>query len=419
MRRSSILGLMLGLSLAVLPLGWPTTRAQEPTGGPETSRPAESPEVTRPPASPVADACFDYNGPRLPGRSRPWLRPLTLGMLPGLPAGLDADACMPGFFLYDNVFKEDLVAWFVLPGIALGPDGCPLDLRDVYRRLFALHPMMGGQPPRRLTESEKESMEWDGDGTECFSEAALGVPLASAPPWVSVDALLGWYGALNLVCLAPVPPRIAAGGDSLAAVACPAATPTPTASPAPSASPTPSPAPSAETRHYRVVVNGQESRIPDQYWKRRGDERKGVRFDFRLVGEFTLTRTGVSKPWKVTSERVVTAEVTPSSLYPDRYTLTLTCPKCERLARDTRLYARIEGDEVVIGWRPFTLDVHATGTCAGCPSPVDSWFESDFWQRITGMRLPIEDLATTPMTRVTNASGDEVFAFAYGLERRP
>lgn len=362
-----------------------------------------------PEAPAVADACFDYNGPLLPGRSRPWLIPLTLGILPNLPAGLDPRSCLPGTFLYDNRYGEDVAASWSVTDIPVGPDGCPLDIRDAYERLMELHPQLGGTPPRHLTKDELEALGISENGGACFTDASPGTSAGTTPPLRSNDELLAWYATNHISCLSEIPPRIVAGLDAGPAGGCA------------STSPAPSPTPRSETRRYRVSVNGYENVIPDQYWRSKGGVRKGVRFDYRLVGEFELARAGPSAAWKVTNERVVVADLRYSSLYPvDGSAVTLTClPRCERFRTGVRLYVTPEGDEVVIGWRPFFPAVRAIGSCSACTGPVKSDYVSDFWQRVTGARLPLQDSFTSQPTRVVNASGDITLWFAHGLERRP
>ena len=206
--------------------------------------------------------------------------------------------------------------------------------------------------------------------------------------------------------------------DLLRALADAATAATLPASPRVSEHPSPSPSGTRESRRYRVVVNGYENQIPNPELA----ITNGVRFDYRLVGEFSIERADPSKPWTVTSRRIVTAEVTYESLYPAAsYRVTLSCGRsCDRLRKATRLLVQINGDAAIVSWGYFFPQVHITGTCTGCAGPVNRYAQSDdFFARINSASVPLEERYVGPLTVAKYANGEVQVSFAYGLEQLP
>jgi hypothetical protein len=174
-----------------------------------------------------------------------------------------------------------------------------------------------------------------------------------------------------------------------------------------------------ESRRYRVVVNGYENKIPNPEMA----TANGVRFDYRLIGEFEIGRTDSSRPWRVANSRIVTAEVNYRSLYPPaQYRVMLSCQfgSCERLREATRLYVQVHNEEVVVSWGYFNPDVRITGWCSGCPDPIDRYAKSDyFFARINSATLPLENTYVGPQTISRYGNGQVQVSFAYGLELLP
>jgi hypothetical protein len=298
--------------------------------------------------------------------------------------------------------------------VQINEDGTPSSLADAYRMLCAVHPDLGGSGLRPMTPEEKRSLDlgdvsaapddWDaGQIPDLYTD---GVVRAAD------EAHIGWE-RIRVYLLPPVPKDLL---DALASSVASRLTATPTA--------TPTPAPSGETRHYRITVNGYENGF---YWNT--GERLGVRFDYRLIGEFVLERATATKPWTVASRRVVTAELKYSSLYPaDRYQVTLKCTRLSRscegqLIRNTTLRLRVEvdGDEIIARWGAFRPEVLVTARRTDSIEVSGSSHESSvFQEQIAGERLPLQDSYVGPQRiHRYNGRSDISTSFAYGLERIP
>jgi hypothetical protein len=366
----------------------------------------------------AASTCFDYNGPLLPGLSRPWLQPLLLASVPGVPDAFGESSCLPGTYLYDDRHTDDSDGLFHLSGVPLGADGCPIDVLDIYRRLMAVHPMMGGSVGHRLTDHELELLGIDLYDPNYYADATIRARSAWNAAGLleggSMDDLLTWYRSLDVHRLPPIPDAIAKGLGEAPCTAISSQTPT--------AAPTP--APTGETRRYRITVNGYENALP---WPvPDGPVREGVRFDYRLIGEFVLERPAASKPWTVASRRVVTADLGYSSLYPaDRCQVTPKCENrfCRRLdeASTLRLRVTVDGDEIVVSWGAFAPSVLAAGTCTDASIVTGiSYGSDDFQKQIAGERLPLRDLYVGPQTiRRYEGRAFVKTSFAYRLEQLP
>ncbi len=221
------------------------------------------------------------------------------------------------------------------------------------------------------------------------------------------------FEQIRVHLLPPIPQDLL---DALASSVASRHTATPTA--------TPTPVPGGETRRYLITVNGYENALP---WPvPDGPVRTGVRFDYRLIGEFELVRPTPAKPWAVASRRVVKADLRYSSLYPaDRCQLTLKCENraCEQLSRTSTLRLRVEvdGDEIIVNSGAFSPNVLVTGTCTD-PSVVTgiSYESNRFQEQIGGERLPLQDLSVGPQ-RIQRYEGRDFIktSFAYRLERLP
>jgi hypothetical protein len=282
---------------------------------------------------------------------------------------------------------------------------------EVYAALCAVHPQLGGNGLTPMSADDRDAYGVKGNDWYVGSgPAPNGKDNLYELPVLSEETLDILTGDGSGEC-----------GSSQAS-----AKPTPIRhhSPTPAPTPTPTPAPSGETRRYRITVNGYENALP---WPVPvGPVRTGVRFDYRLIGEFALTRPTASKPWTVVSRRVVTADLKASSLYPaDRCQVTLKCENrfCKRLheASTLRLRVTVDGDEIVVSWGAFAPSVLAAGTCTD-PSVVTgiSYASDRFQERIGGERLPLQDQYVGPQ-RIQRYEGrsDIGTSFAYGLERLP
>jgi hypothetical protein len=277
-------------------------------------------------------ACFDYNGALLPGRSRPWLQPLLLASVPGVPAAFGKSSCMPGTYLYDDRLAEDTDGTFFLSGVRLGADGCPLDMLDVYRKLMVVHPQMGGSVGHRLTAEELELLGMTTDDRNYYADATI----RTRADWNaeellrtgSMDGLLTWYRSLDLHRLPPIPDAIAKG---LREAPC-----TATSNPAPQASPTASsrasPTATPERRTYTVTVSGYEVvdiKRPDNA---NASVTASARFTYHLKGTFTIIKD--RRLWKLFSAKTTSADI--------QVTVSLSPSECWTKSKQaTRYFARL------------------------------------------------------------------------------
>jgi hypothetical protein len=350
-------------------------------------------------------APIDYNC-SLPGSGFPWLEHEPV---PDPPHG-GAPLHMGGIFV-STVPRPSEPGWGVELPVRIGEDGTLLSsMADVYRMLCAVHPDLGGSGVRPMTPEEKRSL--DCCDPDPIQRSKIPYLYTDGVMRAADEAHLG-FERIRLYLLPPIPKDL---HDALATSVASRQTPAPTA--------TPTPAPSAETRRYRVTVNGYENALP---WPvPDGPVRSGVRFDYRLIGEFVLVRPTASKPWTVESRRVVTADLKSSSLYPaDRCQVTLKCENraCEQLGKTStlRLRVTVDGDEIVVSWGAFAPSVLAAGTCTD-PSVVTgiSYASDRFQERIGGERLPLQDLYVGPQG-IQRYEGRSFIrtSFAYGLERLP
>jgi hypothetical protein len=353
-----------------------------------------------------SSATVDYNC-GLPGPGFAWLEQAR-GSDPWH-GDLDAPYHLGGIFRSTVPSHSDYAV--ALP-VRIRDEGTPTSMADVYRMLCAVHPDLGGSGLRPMTPEEKRTLDL-GDSSGAPDDWDAGqIPnlYTDGVDRAADEAHLGWE-RMRVYLLPPIPQGLR---DALTTAS--------RSVPVPSATPTP--AASGETRRYRVTVNGYEN---GYYWHT--GESVGVRFDYRLVGEFELQRPSSSKPWVVASRRVVAADLTYSSLYPpDRYEVTLDCTRrsrsCEgQLIRNTTLRLRVEvaGDEIIARWGAFRPEVLATGKRTDTPEVIDSSFISEFFDdAVAGERLPLQDLYVGP-ERVKTYQGRSVTrtSFTYGLERLP
>jgi len=354
--------------------------------------------ASNPSSSPAA---IDYNC-NLPGTGFPWLE-RDYNPHPALGG---APYHMGG--IYVSTVSGQPRYGVALP-VRIKEDGTPPPMADVYRMLCAVHPDLGGSGLRPMTLEERRGLDF-GDRSDTSLIDQVRYMYTEGVARATDEAHIG-FGQIRVYYLPPIPQGLR---DALS---------TPAASP-PAATPTATPTPAlrSETRRYRITVTGYENRY---YWTT--GERVGVRFDYRLIGEFVLERSTPSKPWTVASRRVVTAELTYSSLYPaDRYQVTLDCTRlsrsCQgRLIRSTTLRLRVEvdGDEIIVRWGGFRPEVLVAGSG---PSPLEtvSYLSESFDDAIAGERLPLQDQYVGPQ-RVTTYQGrsDILTSHNYGLERLP
>lgn len=386
--------------------------------------------------TPGGAACFDYNG-SLPGLGWPWLKPLRMADLRGgnLPMPTPKSSlsgtgpCAPGTFLYARWVEvnepgathlpQDPEAVYFVADLRLGKDGCPIDMLDVYRRLIARHPTLGGTQPRhQLTTKEAERIGLNAQEAKLYFTDDPVVPAREPAQGASMDALLDAYARLHVYRLAPIPSDVGRGGRTGDTGCMAVASPTPT----------PAPAPSGERRRYRITVSGYENALPSPVPD--GPLQEGVRFDYRLLGEFELVRATPSKPWTVAGRRVVTADLKYKSLYPaDRCQVTLKClpggqgRACRQLHNVTtlRLRVRVDGDDVIVSWGAFKPQLEATGTCTDPSIVTGISYESDEFQKeIGGERMPIQDSYVSPEeTKLYQGRNIVSTSFTYDLQRLP
>jgi hypothetical protein len=356
-------------------------------------------------------APIDYNC-SLPGSGFPWLEQ-ERGR-DSWHGDLDAPYHLGGIFASTVPSASGDARYALALPVRIREDGTPSSMADVYRMLCALHPDLGGSGLRPLTPEEKRTLDFgDVSGAPDTWDAGQIPDLYTDGVTRAADeAHIGWE-RIRVYLLPPLPEGLR---DALSTAVASRQAATPAG--------TPTPAPSGETRRYRVTVNGYENALPVNYPVTA--ETRGVRFDYRLIGEFVLERSTASKPWAVTSRRVVTADLRYSSLYPaDRCQVTLQCENryCRRLdeASTLRLRVTVDGDEIAVSWGAFVPSVLAAGTCTDASIVTGISYESDDFQtQIGGERLPLQDLYVGPQ-RIQRYQGrsDISTSFAYGLERLP
>jgi len=369
-------------------------------------------------------APIDYNC-GLPGCGHPWLTGVSAdcdvhghGVAPPFPPDPAADErgvidCQPG------KWRIPYPGWFwVEPGYDMlyvpiddrDEGGWTLNWREVYAAVCAVHPQLGGSGLTEMSSDDRAAYGLSGDRWYAGSgTAANGKDNIYLLPVLSTGTLDYMTGDGTGAC------------GSSQVTTTPAATRRESPTSAPKATPTPTPTASPETRRYRITVNGYENVLR---WF--DGERLGVRFDYRLIGEFVLERATPSKPWTVASRRVVTAELKYSSLYPaDRYQVTLNCVRrtrsCEGdLIRSTtlRLRVRLDGDEIIARWGGFRPEVLVTGS--GGTDSSDTYISEWFDDAIDEQRLPLQDPYVGPQRIGTYPGRSDIMtSFAYGLERLP
>jgi hypothetical protein len=353
-------------------------------------------------------APIDYNC-ALPGSGFPWLEQ-ERGRDPWH-GDLDAPFHLGGIFGSTVPSTTGDPQYGVALPVRIREDGTPSSMADVYRMLCAVHPDLGGSGLRPMTPEEKRKLDL-GDHDDTWDAGQIPDLYTDGVIRAADEAHIGWE-QIRVYLLPPIPQGLR---DALAMAVASRQTATPTA--------TPTPAPSGETRRYRITVNGYENALP---WPvPDGAVRTGVRFDYRLIGEFTLERPTPSKPWAVTNRRVITADLKYSSLYPaNRCQVALKCENraCRRLPETStlRLRVRVDGEEIVVSWGAFSPSVLATGRCTDPSEVIGTSYESDdFQKQIGGERLPLQDQFVGPQT-IQRYEGRNFIStsFAYGLERLP
>jgi hypothetical protein len=347
---------------------------------------------------------FDCNGP-LPGCGFPWIHGVYAASPEGYSSWVGFGEPPPDFqgfpgefdlMPFDGINFQD--TW--LP-VTVGEDDRPLRWEDMYRMVFAVHPDLGGSGVRPASEAEREghgvAQEWKGDH------------------WY-----VGESGGGDLYYLTPIPNETLerlATSDSGCTSPTIAAPTTRDGAPAATASSTTTTV-AKESRRYQVSVYGWENKIPNPA----KTTPNGVRFDYILFGEFTIERTDASSPWKVTTSRIVDADVKYRSLYPADHQLTLSCEfrSCERLREATRLFVQVQGEEVIVSWGYFYPDVRIRGTCTDCPDPIDRYAKSDdFFARINSATLPLEKSYRGPDTISRYSNGEVQVSYRYSLGLLP
>ncbi len=345
-------------------------------------------------------SAIDYNC-SLPGMGYPWLR---------------QDLSYTVQFTTSAVFVStvpDVSPWAAFLPISIAGDGTALSMDDVYRRLCRVHPQLGGGGLTRVSTEVAKQLVCGGQD-RCLQRECDDFPdLYTDRLPLTVDEARMCLEPIRMYWLPPIPQDLR---DALATAVASGRTPGPSSAP--------TPAPSGETRRYRITVNGYENVF---YWNI--GERLGVRFDYRLIGEFALVRPTPTRPWTVTSRRVITADLKYTSLYPaDRYEVTLDCVRrsrsCEgHLIRSTtlRLRVQVDGDEIIARWGAFRPEVLVTGRRTDPLETVRSSYISEYFDdAVAAERLPLRDQYVGPQ-RVKTYQGrsDISTSYAYRLDRLP
>jgi len=357
---------------------------------------------------------IDYNG-ALPGCGNPWLMQVMMGPYSerwcpeyqetyGPTVGdCSEEFPAPGWFWVLGSPDVDMV---YVP-VPIDEKGFARSWVDVYE-LACRHPQLGGTGLTVMAEAEVEALGHWGDGWyRSAGPAPNGGTNVYLLPTLTAETL-------DLMTIDGESGTCGHAAQPVAAEATTTTSATTTTN-----SSTTSTTVAKESRRYRVVVNGYENAGLDP----KKPYSNGVRFDYRLIGEFTLERADDSSPWSVASKQVTTADVQYRSLYPaDEYQVKLACVdrKCERLRELSRIGVTVRGNEVIVSWVYFSLEVHITGTCTDCSAPIDRYASSDyFFPRVNAATLPLENAYVGPQTISRYSNGEVEVSFAYGLELLP
>lgn len=330
------------------------------------------------PSAEVTDADnFDYNC-ALPGKGYPWL-------WPAMAVGADGMLhCMPWYVSYKFGYGPD----YRVP-VPIREDWCPVDMKDVYRRLCQVHPELGGGGLSPLPE---KGLYWFTDG--------------------------GGEGFAHRYYLPPIPERVIE--DALEE----GRQQTTRAKPSPERQTEETP---TEKQLWRVSVTGYEISEMDPYWRLTTKVRGAVRFDYSLRGQFVLRKK--EQAWVFESGSITFANVGLTSLYEPAGTWELKplrCRGCDRVTSARRLTGEVYGDEVRLSWGIFrpSVDVEARIVVSCQPMPTcAAWGErtytsETFFDRVGAELLPLQDGFSKTYT-VTSPQGSTWVSFTYTLTRAP
>jgi hypothetical protein len=328
------------------------------------------------PAAAATEAdSFDYNC-ALPGKGYPWL-------WPAMAMGSDGTLhCMQCWVSYKFGYGPD----YHVP-VPIGEDWCPVDMKDVYRRLCQVHPQLGG--------------------------GGL-YPLPEAGPYWFTDG--GGEDLSHQYYLPPIPQRVIEDALQEAQQQSTRARPSPRRQP--EATP-------VERQHWRVSVRGYEISEMDPYWRLTTRVRGAVRFEYSLQGEFMLHKK--EQAWAFEAGSITLAKVELTSLYEPAGTWELKplhCRGCDRVTGARRLTGEVYGDAVRLSWGLFrpSVDVEARIAVPCQPMPAcAAWGErtytsETFFDRISGELLPLQDGFSQAYT-VTSPQGSTWVSFTYTLTR--
>lgn len=353
---------------------------------------------------------IDYNG-ALPGCGNPWLMQVMAG--PYSERQCPEFQEMHGPTVGDCSEEFPLPGWFWVLGspdidmvylpVPIDESGFARSWADVYE-LASRHPQLGGTGLTAMTEAEVEALGHWGDGWY-RSEGP-------APNGGTNKYLLPTLTAETLDLMTIEGESGMCGQESRPVVT--AATTTTSASTTTTEPP--------ERQQWRIFAWGHERTGFDPATPSIRP-RAGVRFEYRLYGEFVVERSEPERPWRYVSGRVTDAkiEIIPIFELPDLWEMKpYDCRGCDRVIRERSLPVTfVGGNDILVKWGSFMPSVNIEARL--CPPDADctawgtTYFESEsFLGSVSETVLELRDGYTA-----TSQPGNTRVKFTIGLDQVP
>ncbi len=184
-----------------------------------------------------------------------------------------------------------------------------------------------------------------------------------------------------------------------------------------------------EEQDWQVFLTGYEIDEMDPYWKITTKVRGAVRFDYKLRGEFTITKK--KGKWHYKKGVITLAEVGLSDLHePLEVWLVkpLNCQNCSQVMnlKGTPLSGFVDGNEVKLHWgnRHPQVQVEAKIVAPCIPMPdCAQWkdrlfMSSEFFDRVNDVFLPLKhEGVVTPPQPIISPQGLRWINYTYTLRR--
>ncbi|MBN2408094.1 MAG: hypothetical protein JXE07_00030 [Candidatus Aminicenantes bacterium] len=184
-----------------------------------------------------------------------------------------------------------------------------------------------------------------------------------------------------------------------------------------------------EEQDWQVFLTGYEIDEMNPYWKITTKVRGAIRFDYKLRGEFTITKK--KGKWQYKKGVITLADVGLSNLYePLKVWLVkpLNCRNCSQVVnlKGTPLSGRVDGNEVRLFWgkkRP-QVEVEAKIVVPCTPMPDCAQWKSrlfiseEFMDRINDVFLPLKhEGVVTPPKPIISPQGSRWISYTFILRR--